>query len=124
MEEVSFRMEEMTQLLRGRFMLIIAVADIAHFLLCTDNFFEFGECLGKEEVVLQEIWQEAMGRYDRAMRHLVVDVLHETENPVENLVQSLEKMTTDGSQQTAQTIQKGNIYKPILFLICSYSDKL
>ena len=97
-------------------MLILAVVDIAHFLLCTDNFFEFGEGLGKEEVVLHKIWQEAMGRYDRAMRQLVVDVLHETENPVENLVQSLEKMTTDGSQHAAQTIQKGITYTPHIFL--------
>ena len=120
MKEVSFRMEEMTQLLRGRCMLIVVVADIAHFSLCTDNFFEFGECLGKEEVVLQKIWHEAMGRYDRAMRHLVVDVLYETENPVENLVQSLEKMTTNGSQQAAQTIQKGNVYKLAIVTSCDY----
>ena len=59
---------------------------------------------------MQEIWQRAMGRYDRAMKNLVVDVLNETENPVENLVQSLEKMTSDSSQKAAETIQKGDIH--------------
>ena len=118
MEKVSFRLEDITQLSKGRCMviLILYIQSSLLFFLCTGQFFEFGECLGKEEVILQEIWQEAMGRYDRAMRYLMVDVLHETENPVENLVQSLEKMTTEGSQQTAQTIQKGN--KPILFQTC------
>jgi hypothetical protein len=70
------------------------------------HFLQFGTCLGKEGGVLQEIWQKAMGRYDRAMKNLVVDVLNETENPVENLVQSLEKMTSDSSQKAAETIQK------------------
>ena len=50
-----------------------------------------------------------MGRYDRAVKHLVEDVLRETENPVENLVQALEKMTsTESSQRAAQAIQKGD----------------
>ena len=78
--------------------------------LYADHFLQFGTCLGKEGGVLQEIWQKAMGRYDRAMKNLVVDVLNETENPVENLVQSLEKMTSDSSQKAAETIQKGDIH--------------
>ena len=52
-----------------------------------------------------------MGRYDRAVKHLVEDVLRETENPAENLVQALEKMTSaESSQQAAQAIQKGDYY--------------
>ena len=52
-----------------------------------------------------------MGRYDRAVKHLVKDVLRETENPVENLVQALEEMTsTESSQRAAQAIQKGDYY--------------
>ena len=52
-----------------------------------------------------------MGRYDRAVKHLVEDVLCETENPVENLVQALEKMASaESSQQAAQAIQKGDYY--------------
>ena len=52
-----------------------------------------------------------MGRYNRAVKHLVEDVLRETENPVENLVQALEKMTSaESSQQAAQAIEKGDYY--------------
>ena len=52
-----------------------------------------------------------MGRYERAVKHLVKDVLRETENPVENLVQALEEMTsTESSQRAAQAIQKGDYY--------------
>ena len=60
-------------------------------------------------VVLQKILKKAMGRCDRAMKHLVIDVLHEADNPVETLVQALEKMTiTDSSQRAAEAIQKGD----------------
>ena len=58
---------------------------------------------------LHEILKKAMGRCDRAMKHLVIDILRETENPVETLVQALEKMTiTESSQQAAEAIQKGD----------------
>ena len=76
--------------------------------LYIDHFIEFAECLGKEEVILQEIWQEAMGRYDRAMKHTVVNILHEPENPVETLVQSLVKLTAESSQQAAGAISRGD----------------
>ena len=84
------------------------IAYSCHYLFHTDHFLEFGKCLRKEGVVLQKILQEAMGRYDRALQHLMVDVLRETENPVDNLVQALEKMAlTDGSQRAAEAIQRG-----------------
>ena len=51
-----------------------------------------------------------MGRYDRAAKHLVVDVLYETGTPVENLVQALEIMTSaESSQQAAEAISKGSL---------------
>ena len=77
-------------------------------------------CLGREEVVLQEILQKAMGRYDRAMKKLVLDILNEKENPVDNLVQALEKVETpECSQRAAVAIEKGVLtfgtyYTPLL----------
>ena len=86
--------------------------------LYTDHFIQFGECIGKEGVVLQEIWQKAMGRYDRAVKYLMVDILHETEHPVEDVVQALEKITTESSQQAVQAIQKGDLYNIYMYLYC------
>ena len=60
-----------------------------------------------------------MGRYDRAAKHLVVDVLYETGTPVENLVQALEIMTSaESSQQAAEAISKGSLLLEAYTLLC------
>ena len=74
----------------------------------TDHFIQFGECLGKTKVELRQIWEEVLGRYERAVQHLVVDVLHKTSSPVKTLVNALREMTVpECAQRAAETILKG-----------------
>ena len=78
--------------------------------LSADYFFGFGECLGKDEAELGKVWDEALGRYDRAVLNLVVGVLQEAQNPAEKLYYALEEMRTPQSAKRAsEAIQYGKL---------------
>ena len=80
------------------------------FPLSTDYFVGFGKCLGKDEAELRKVWDEALGRYDRAILNLVVDVLQEAENPEEKLCNSLNEMRTpESAKRAADAIQNGKL---------------
>ena len=73
-----------------------------------DYFIGFGECLGKDEAELGKVWDEAFGRYDRAVLNLVVGVLQEAQNPAEKLYYSLEEMRTpESGKRASEAIQCG-----------------
>lgn len=74
----------------------------------TDHFVTFGKYLMKEEVKLQSIWDEVLGRYERAVLHLVVDLLHSKENAVKRLVHALrETKPSQSAQQAAKVVRQG-----------------
>ena len=78
--------------------------------LSADYFFGFGKCLGKDEAELGKVWDEALGRYDRAVLNLVVGVLQEAQNPAEKLYYALEEMRTPQSAKRAsEAIQYGKL---------------
>ena len=78
--------------------------------LSADYFIGFGKCLGKDEVELGKVWDEALGRYDRAVLNLVVGVLQEAQNPAEKLYYALEEMRTPQSAKRAsEAIQYGKL---------------
>ena len=78
--------------------------------LSADYFTGFGKCLGKDEAELGKVWDEALGRYDRAILNLVVDVLQEAENPEEKLCNALNEMRTpESAERAAEAIQNGKV---------------
>jgi len=78
--------------------------------LSADYFIGFGKCLGKDEAELGKVWDEAVGRYDRAVLNLVVGVLQEAQNPAEKLYYALEEMRTPQSAKLAsEAIQYGKL---------------
>ena len=60
-------------------------------------------------MVLQKNWEGVLGRYDRAVQQLMVEVLNEPQNPVEKLVQALSQnaLTAEARQRAIETIPKG-----------------
>ena len=67
-------------------------------------------CLGKDEAELGKVWDEALGRYNRAILNLVVDVLQEAQNPEEKLYNALNEMRTPESAKcAADAIQNGKL---------------
>ena len=81
--------------------------------LSADYFVGFGKCLGKDEAELGKVWDEALGRYDRAILNLVVDVLQEAENPEEKLYNALNEMRTpESAKRAVDAIQNGMYYMP------------
>ena len=79
--------------------------------LSADYFIGFGKCLGKDEAELGKVWDEALGRYDRAILNLVVDVLQEAENPEEKLCNALNEMRTpESAKHAVEAIQNGMHY--------------
>ena len=76
--------------------------------LSADCFIGFGKCLGKDEAELGKVWDEALGRYDRAVLNLVVGVLQEAQNPAEKLYYALEEMRTpESGKRASEAIQCG-----------------
>ena len=76
--------------------------------LSADYFIGFGKCLGKDEAELGKVWDEAFGRYDRAVLNLVVGVLQEAQNPAEKLYNALEEMRTpESGKRASEAIQCG-----------------
>jgi len=64
--------------------------------------------LGKDEAELGKVWDEALGRYDRAILNLVVDVLQESQNPEEKLYNALKEMRTpESAKRAVEAIQSG-----------------
>ena len=70
---------------------------------------ELGECLGKERSHLEQTWKEVLGRYDMAVQQLMVEVIIESRNPVEKILQALRQnvLTADVYQRATETIKKG-----------------
>lgn len=80
-------------------------------MLYTDCFFDFGKCLDKAEPELTKIWDEVLGRYDKAILALVVDVLGEAEDPVEEMSNALKDMKSPQSAiRAAESIQRGQFF--------------
>ena len=78
--------------------------------MATDHFTGFGKCLGKDEAELGKVWDEALGRYDRAILNLVVDVLQEAENPEEKLYNALNEMRTpESAKRAVEAIRNGKL---------------
>ena len=72
----------------------------------------FGRCLGKDAACVEEVWDSVYGKFDKAVLHLVVDVLRETKNAGESIEESLSsalmKMEdTDSALYAAKAIEKG-----------------
>ena len=86
--------------------------------LSADYFIGFGKCLGKDEAELGKVWEEALGRYDRAVLNLVVDVLQEAQNPAEKLYNALEEMRTpESAKRASEAIQQGT---KLQYTHCTY----
>ena len=70
---------------------------------------ELGECLGKERSHLEQTWKEVLGRYDMAVQQLMVEVIFESRNPVEKILQALRQnvLTAEVCQRATETIKKG-----------------
>lgn len=81
---------------------------MSFILLSTDYFIRFGKCLGKDEAEIEKVWDETLGRYDRAMLNLAVDVLQETQTPEEKVYNALMEMRTpESANVAAKAIQNG-----------------
>ena len=76
----------------------------------SDYYMELGECLGKERSHLEETWKEVLGRYDMAVQRLMVEVVTESSNPVEKLVQALRQnvVAAEACKRAIETIKKGH----------------
>ena len=70
---------------------------------------QLGECLGKEKLHLEQTWKEVQGRYDMAVQQLLVEVIIESRNPVEKIVQALRQnmLSAEVCQRATETIKKG-----------------
>ena len=68
-----------------------------------------GECLGKERSHLEQTWKKVLGRYDMAIQQLMVEVVIESRNPVEKIVQALRQnvLSAEVCQRATETIKKG-----------------
>ena len=76
----------------------------------TDEFFGFCEYLKNTEIadVVEEIWTNAFGRYDRAMKRVLEIILGGVPAPVKKLVDAVvETKTPRSSKCAADAIQKG-----------------
>ena len=83
---------------------------LSFLFLATEYFVGFAKCLLLEEAETGKMWENALGRYDRAMKNLVADILREIENPEEKLINALMKMRTpESTKRAAEAIQKGYI---------------
>ena len=77
--------------------------------LLLDHFIQFGEGLGREAGELEKVWDGVLGRYDRAVRGLVVDALCESQDPVEKLLYAVRQMKTpESAKRAVEAVQKGN----------------
>ena len=75
---------------------------------CLDYFVHFGGSIGKESAELERVWESVLGRYLLAMRFLVRDVLHESQNPVEKVKFALQDMRTlESAQHAAKAVTEG-----------------
>ena len=75
---------------------------------CLDYFVHFGESIGKERAELERVWESVLGRYSLAMRCLVLDALHESQNPVEKVKFALQDMRTlESAQHAAKAVKEG-----------------
>lgn len=89
--------------------LCVEVCSNHDLLLSSDYFVDFSICLCMEESEARKVWEEALGRYDRAMLKLVVDLIHEAEKPERKLESALMKMRTPESLlQAKDAIENGN----------------
>ena len=72
-------------------------------------YMELGECLGKERSHLEQTWKEVLGRYDMAVQQLMVEVIIQSKNPVEKILQALcqNVLTAEVCQRATETIKKG-----------------
>ena len=71
-----------------------------------------GKCLGKDATYVEKVWNNVYGKFDKAVLHLVVDVLRETKNAgngiEEKLSSALMRMEdTDSAVYAAKAIEKG-----------------
>ena len=54
------------------------------------------------------MWENVLGRYDRAVVSLVTDTLQESQNPVEKLVNAVTQVKTpEGAKVALEAVQKG-----------------
>ena len=65
--------------------------------------------MSREAGELEKVWDGVLGRYDRAVRSLVVDALCESQDPVEKLLYAVRQMKTPESGMRAlEAVQKGS----------------
>ena len=72
----------------------------------------FGKCLGKDDACVEKIWNNVYGKFDKAVLHLVVDVLRETKNAGEDIEERLSSALmrmedTDSALYAAEAVEKG-----------------
>ena len=65
--------------------------------------------MSREAGELEKVWDGVLGRYDRAVRGLMVDALCESQDPVEKLLYAVRQMKTPESAKRAlEALQKGS----------------
>ena len=72
----------------------------------------FGKCLGKDATYVEKVWSNVYGKFDKAVLHLVVDVLRETKNAGEGIEEKLSSALmrmedTDSALYAAKAVEKG-----------------
>ena len=79
---------------------------------------ELGKWLGKERLSLEQTWKEVLGRYDMAVQQLMVEVLIESRNPVEKIVQTLRQnvLTAEVCQRATEAIKKGYFTSRLMYI--------
>ena len=75
----------------------------------------FGKCLGKDVTYVEKVWNNVYGKFDKAILHLVVDVLRETKNAGEGIEERLSSALmrmedTDSALYAAKAVEKGLFY--------------
>jgi len=72
----------------------------------------FGKCLGKDATYVEKVWNNVYGKFDKAVLHLMVDVLRETKNTGEGIEERLSSALmrmedTDSALHSAKAVEKG-----------------
>ena len=75
----------------------------------------FGKCLGKDVTYVEKVWNNVYGKFDKAILHLVVNVLCETKNAGEGIEERLSSALmrmedTDSALYAAKAVEKGLFY--------------
>ena len=73
------------------------------------DFIEFGVALGVEAGQLEEQWGAVFGRFNKAVKKLVLDTLRQSQYPLEKLAYAVSQTSSRSMRETIDAIQNGKL---------------